>query len=66
MEEGSKSEKVLKVKQSDGTLDEMQDYEVLFEKMDEDHVIVATSLDSLAQSTSHNITILNDKLLETK
>lgn len=54
------------MKQSDGTFDEMQEDEVLFEKIDKDHVIVATTSSSLTQATTHNITVLNEKLLETK
>ena len=52
------------MKQSDGTLEEMQEDEVLFEKIDEDPVAVATALESLTQANSHNIIVLNDKLLE--
>jgi predicted RNase H-like nuclease (RuvC/YqgF family) len=52
--------------QSDGTLEEMQEDEVLFEKTDEDPVIVATASSALTQATAHNITVLNEKLLETE
>jgi hypothetical protein len=52
------------VKQSDGTLEEMQEDEVLFEKTDEDHVTVSITSAALTQTTTHNITILNEKLLE--
>ena len=51
-------------KQSDRTLEEMQEYEVLFEKTDEDPVTIATTSVSLTQATTHNITVLNEKLLE--
>ena len=44
----------------------MQEYEVLFEKIDEDPVIVAIALATLTQVTTHNITVLNEKLYETK
>ena len=63
--EGSR-ERVRKVKQSDRTLEEMQEDEVLFEKIDEHPVTVATTSLSLTQATAHNITVLNEKLLETK
>ena len=52
------------MKQSDGTLEEMQEDEVLFKKTDEDLVTVATMSTTLTQATSHNITILNEKILE--
>ena len=52
------------MKKSDGTLKEMKEYEVLFEKIDEHLVTVATTSATLAQATTHNITILNEKLLE--
>lgn len=53
------------MKQSEGTLEEMQEDEILFEKIDEDHVTVATTLASLTQATTHNIIILNENILET-
>ena len=58
--------RVRKVKQSDGTFEEMQEDEVLFEKTDEDLMTVATTSTYLMQGIVQNITILNDKLLETK
>ena len=45
-------------------LEEMQEYEVLFKKIDEYPVTVATAITTLTQASSHNITILNEKLLE--
>ena len=54
------------MKQSDGTLEEMHEDEVLFKKIDEDPVIVATASSTLTQATTHNITVLNEKLLEVK
>ena len=54
------------MKQSDGTLEEMQEDEVLFEKTDEDPMTVATTSTALTQATTHNIRVLNEKLLETK
>ena len=59
-------ERVRKVKQSDGTLEEMQEDEVLFKKTNDDYLTVATSSTTLTQAIAQNITILNEKLLETK
>jgi 3-polyprenyl-4-hydroxybenzoate decarboxylase len=50
------------VKQSDGTMKEIQEDEVLFEKIDEDPVIVATTSTTLSQAIAHNVTMLNEKL----
>ena len=36
----------------------------MFKKIDEDHVIVATSLVVLTHVTSHNIIVLNENILE--
>ena len=58
--------RVRKVKQNDGTMEEMQEDEVLFEKTIEDPVTVETTSTYLTQTTTHNVTILNEKLLETK
>ena len=41
---------------------EIQEDEVLFEKADEDPVTVATTSTALSQTTSHNVTLLNEKL----
>ena len=54
------------MKQSDGTLEEMQEDEVLFDKTNEDLVIVSIDSVSLTQGTAHNIAILNEKLLGAK
>ena len=51
--------------QNDGNMEEMQEDEVLFDKIDKDPVIVATTSSTLTQSTAHNVTILNEKLLIT-
>ena len=51
------------MKQNDGTMKEIQEDEVLFEKTDEDLVTVATTSTTLTQATSHNVTMLNEKLL---
>ena len=56
--------RVRKVKQSDGTLEDMQEDEVLFEKTDEDPVTVAIASTTLTQATAHNITILSENILE--
>ena len=58
--------RVRKVKQNDGTLEEMQEYEVLFEKTNEDHVTVATTSTTLTEATADNITILNENIFETE
>jgi hypothetical protein len=58
--------RVRKVKQDDGNLEEMQEDEVLFEKTHEDPMIVATTLATLTQATSHNILVLNEKILKAK
>ena len=56
--------RVRKVKQDDGNLEEMREDEVLFKRIDEDHVTVATTSTTLTQATAHNISVLNEKLLE--
>ena len=56
---------VQKVKQNDGTMEEMQEDEVLFEKTDEVPVTIATTSTTLTQATAHNVTILNEKFLKT-
>ena len=54
-----------KMNHNDGTMEEMLKDEVIFEKNDQDLVTVATTLETLTQSISHEITIMNEKLLET-
>ena len=62
---GRKSTKrVRKVNHSDGTFEEMHEDEVLFEKTNEDPMIVAIASAALSQANSHNITILNEKCLD--
>lgn len=51
-------------KQNDGTLKEIQEDEVLFERTDEDPITVATTSTTPSQATSHNVTMLNEKLFE--
>ena len=41
---------------------EVQEDEVLFENTNEDLVIVATTSTKLSQATSHNVTVLNEKI----
>ena len=41
---------------------EIQEDEVIFEKTDEDPVTVATTSKNLSQATTHNVTMLNEKL----
>ena len=52
------------MKKDDGTLEEMQEDEVLFEKTNEDHVMVAIASVSLTQATSQNISVLNEKIVQ--
>ena len=49
-------------KQNDGTFKEVQEDEVLFERIDEDPVTVATSSAALSQATVHNVNVLSEKL----
>ena len=63
--EGSRK-RVRNVKQNDGTMKEMQEDEILFEKTDEDSVTVATTSTTLTQAPGHIVTVLNEKLLETE
>ena len=58
--------RVRSVKQNDGTMKEVQEDEVLFEKTNEDLMKVATTLTTLTQATAHNVTILKEKILQTK
>lgn len=44
----------------------MEEDEVLFDKIDEDLVIVGTTSVALTQATTYNIIVLNEKLLETE
>ena len=41
---------------------EIQEDEVLFKKIDEDPVTVAATSAILSQATTHNVTLLNEKL----
>ena len=45
---------------------EVQEDEVMFEKTDEYLMIVTTTSATLTQDTSHNVTMLNENILQTK
>ena len=49
-------------KQNDGTYKEVQEDEILFERIEEDPVTVATASAALSQATIHNINVLSEKL----
>ena len=53
-------------KQSDGTLKEVQEDEVIFERTDEDPITVATTSVALSQATVHNVTMLSEKLSQAR
>ena len=53
-------------KQNDGTLKEVQEDEVLFERTNEDPITVATASTALSQVTVHNVTMLSEKLSQAK
>ena len=53
-------------KQNDGNLNEIREDEVLFERTDEDLITVAIASTTLSQDTSHNVTMLNEKLYQVK
>lgn len=52
--------------QSDRTLEEKKEDEVLFDKTNEGIAIVARNSIALTQAIAHTIMVLNEKLLETK
>ena len=54
--------KIRNEKQNDGTLKEVQEDEVLFERTYEDPITVATALAALSQATVHNVSMLSEKL----
>ena len=58
--------RVQNVKHNDGTMKKVKEDEVMFERTYEDPMIVATTSMYLTQDTSHNVTMLNGKLLQTK
>jgi len=49
-------------RQDDGTYKEVQEDEILFERIEEDPVTVATASAALSQATVHNINVLSEKL----
>ena len=51
-------------KQNDGTIKEVQEDEVLFEKTDKDLITVAKASVALSNSTIHNANMLSDKISE--
>ena len=53
-------------KQNDGTFKEVQEDEVLFERIDEVLVTVATASVALSQATVHNVNVLSEKLSQAK
>ena len=54
--------RIRREKQNDGTLKDDQEDEVLFQRIDEDPITVATTSAALAQATAHNVTMLSEKL----
>ena len=49
-------------KKNDVTLKEVQEDEILFERIEEDPVTVATASAALSQATVHNVNVLSEKL----
>ena len=49
-------------KQNDGTFKEIHEDDVLFERIDEYLVTLATTLAALSQATLHNVNVLSEKL----
>ena len=49
-------------KQNDGTYKEVWEDEILFERIEEDPVTVATASTALSQATIHNVNVLSEKL----
>jgi predicted P-loop ATPase/GTPase len=49
-------------RQDDGTYKEVQEDEILFERIEEDPVTVATASAELSQANVHNINVLSEKL----
>lgn len=54
------------VRQNDGTYKEVQEDEILFESIEEDRVIVATTSTPFPQATVHNVNVLSEKLSQAK
>lgn len=49
-------------RQDDGTYKEVQEDEILFERIEEDLVTIATTSTALSQATVHNVNVLSQKL----
>ena len=49
-------------KQNDGTYKEVQEDEVLFERIEQGPIMVATASATLSQATVHNVNVLSEKL----
>ena len=58
--------RVQSVKPNDGSMKVVQKDEFLFKKTNEDPVSVATTSTTLTQATTHNVTMMNDKNLQTE
>ena len=56
----------MKVKEDDGTMRDINEDEVLFERTDEDSMLVATSSTALSQTNILNISLLNERITEAK
>ena len=54
----------MKVKEDDGTMRDINEDEVLFERTDEDLMLLATSLVALNQEKILNIYLLNENITE--
>ena len=53
-------------RQDDGTYKEVQEDEILFERIEEDLVTVAIASAALSEATVHNINVLSEKLSQAK
>ena len=53
-------------RQDDGTYKEVQEDEIIFERIEEDPVTVATASATLSQATVHNVSMLSEKLSQAK
>ena len=53
-------------RQNDGTYKEVQEDEVLFERIEEDLVTVATATATLSEAIVHNVNVLSEKLSQAK
>ena len=54
--------RIINDKQNDVTYREIQEDKVLFERIEEDPVTVATASATLSQATIHNVNVLSEKL----